>query len=596
MAAPIESVRHSTAHLMAAAVLELFPGTKLGVGPVVPNGFYYDFETPKPLVANDLARIEKRMREIIKRKEDFRREEMKLDDAITFFRERTQEYKVALLTDLKTKGTTAVAADESQDLDIKKPEVASVYWTGKFVDLCRGPHVSSTGELGVFKLTKLAGAYWRGDQRNAQLTRVYGLAFRTQAEMDEHVKNLELAAERDHRKLGKELELFTFSDEVGPGLPLFYPKGARLRRSIEEFVGALQEARGYEAIWIPHITKGDLYATSGHLEKYDALFPPMALPGEAEYYLKPMNCPHFMMLYRSLPKSYRDLPVRYVSTTTNYRYEKSGELTGLTRVRALTQDDCHVFCTPDQIETEIDLMLDMIAATYRAFQFKNFEVRVSVRDPRALQKYIGDAATWDGSEKTLEKLVNARGWKYGVDQGEAAFYGPKLDFKAKDVLGREWQLSTIQLDMNLPARFRLEYVDSDGQRKRPVVIHRAILGSTERFLGILIEHFGGAFPTWLAPVHAAIVPVSEKFAAATKKLVALLKKEGIRVEEYDARERVGANIRRAIMMKVPYMLVVGDKEKSLKNLTVRIRGEKAEKRMTLPSFVKRVKSEIEKRK
>src|SRR3990167_3426120 len=484
----LHAMRHSTAHVLAAAVSELYPDVKLGVGPVVEDGFFYDMLLQKPLTEEDLGTIEKKMAEIIKCGEEFRREEMPIDDAIKFFKQMKQDFKVELLTALKEKGTTFIRPEEAGDVG-GSADKASVYWTGKFVDLCRGPHVKNAKEIGAFKLTKIAGAYWRGDEKNPQMQRVYGLAFANQKELEVRLKMLEEAKKRDHRKLGKDLELFTIIDEIGPGLPLFYPRGAVLRRTVEDFIIEMQEKRGYEPIWIPHITKGKLYEISGHLEKYDAMYPPMELEGETSYYLKPMNCPHFMMLYKSVPHSYRELPVRYVCTTTNYRYEKSGELSGLTRVRSLTQDDCHVFATSEQIEKEVGLMLDMIEETYKVFGFNDFHVRVSIRDIKTPEKYIGDSDVWEKSEKILEGLIKNRNWKYDIGEGEAAFYGPELDFIFKDVIGRPWQLSTVQLDMNLPQRFGLEYVDTDGTKKQPVVIHRAILCSTERFLGILIEHY-----------------------------------------------------------------------------------------------------------
>ncbi|MEK7606799.1 MAG: threonine--tRNA ligase [Patescibacteria group bacterium] len=589
---PIETIRHSTAHLLASAVLELFPGTKLGVGPVIENGFFYDLDTPNPLSPQDLLKIEKRMKEIIKRKEPFTRNEMKLDEAIEFFSERKQDYKVSLLKDLKERGTTAIKPDEAQDLAAEKPNVAGIYTTGKFVDLCRGPHVTTTGDLGAFKLTKIAGAYWRGNEKNKMLTRVYGVAFTTADELNNHLTMLEEAKKRDHRKIGEDLELFTIVDEVGAGLPLFYPKGALVRRLIEGLINELQEAKGYTPIWVPHITKENLYKISGHLEKYDAMYPPMSLKDEANYYLKPMNCPHFMMLYKSKPHSYRELPLRWTCTTTVYRYEKSGELSGLTRVRALTQDDCHVFTTPAGIEGEIKIMLDLIGKVYKIFGFKDFWVRISTHDPANKEKYIGDPAVWKESEAALQKLISGRGWKYEVGVGEAAFYGPKLDFMIKDALGRQWQLSTIQLDMNLPGRFNLEYTDADGGKKQPVVIHRAILGSTERFLGILIEHLAGAFPVWLSPVQASIIPVGKAHAKPCGKLHKMLLKAGIRSEFEPSNDTVGYKIRQAEKQKIPYMLVVGDKEAKLSKLSVRLRGKKANKTMTPKSFITLVQKQI----
>ncbi len=547
----LENIRHSLAHLLAAAVLKKFPDTKLGIGPVIENGFYYDFLLPQALTPEDLKEFEKTMRNLVNQKLPFSGKEVSTAEAKKLFKD--QPFKLDLIKEF------------SKD---KKP--MTVYSTGEvFMDLCRGGHVENTSEINAesFKLDKLAGAYWRGDEKKPQLQRIYGLAFSSKKELEDYVKMREEAIKRDHRKLSKDLELFSIIDEIGPGLPLFYPKGALLRRLVENYIIELQEQRGYEPIWIPHITKGELYKISGHLDKYDAMYPPMKLNNEADYYLKPMNCPHFMMLYKTLPHSYRELPIRWTSTTTNYRYEKSGELSGLTRVRSLTQDDCHVFARPDQIAGEINLMLDMIAEVYEKFGFKDFWIRISTRDPKDKTKYIGDPKIWEESESTLTKLIEKRGWKHEIGVGEAAFYGPKLDFIFKDVLGREWQLSTIQLDMNLPERFELEYVGEDGKKERPVVIHRAILGSTERFLGILIEHFGGAFPFWLAPVQIKIVPIAERHIAYAKKVAEQLK--GYRVEIAEENETMGKKIRAAEMQKVPYVLIMGDEEEKSKTVSLR---------------------------
>lgn len=549
--ATLDEIRHSLAHLLAAAVLKKYPDTKLGIGPVIENGFYYDFLFSQPITDADLKDFQKDMRYLVNKKLNFTGEKLTSDKAREMFKD--QPFKVELIEEF---------SKDSKEL--------TAYHTGDvFTDLCRGGHVENTGQInaGSFKLTHLAGAYWRGSEKNPMLTRIYGLAFATEKEVDDYLKMMEEAKKRDHRKLGKELGLFTIIDEIGSGLPLFYPKGAILRRLVENYIIEQQEKRGYVPIWIPHITKGKLYEISGHLQKYDAMYPPMELKDEDAYYLKPMNCPHFMMLYNTLPHSYRELPIRYTATTTNYRYEKSGELTGLTRVRALTQDDCHVFARPDQIESEINLMLDMINEAYKAFGFTDFWVRISTHDPENKEKYIGDKEIWAESEAALEKLIKSRGWKHEIGVGEAAFYGPKLDFILKDVLGREWQLSTIQLDMNLPKRFNLEYADTDGTKKQPVVIHRAILGSTERFLAILIEHFGGAFPLWLAPVQVAVIPVSEKHNEYAKTVAE--KMDGFRVQISEENETLGKKIRAAEMMKIPYVLVVGDKEIEESSVNVR---------------------------
>jgi len=593
---PIEIRRHSAAHLMAAAVHHLFPEAKFGVGPTVEHGFYYDIDLGRPVTPEDLAAITKEMRSLIGQNPAFVREEVPLEEAIKLFGELGQTYKIELLNDLKTKGTTRVSNEEAQDVDPQNVGTVTLYRTGEFTDLCRGPHVAEAKDIGDgWKLTKVAGAYWRGKETNPQMQRIYGLCFENAEELSAFETLLLEAEKRDHRKLGKDLGLYSIIDEIGPGLPLFYPKGAMLRRTVENYIQETQERRGYEPIWIPHITKSRLYEISGHLQKYDAMYPPMQLPGEDAYYLKPMNCPHFMMLYRTLPHSYRELPVRWTCTTTNYRYEKSGELSGLTRVRSLTQDDCHVFCRPDQIADEVNLMLDMISEVYQTFGFKNFWVRVSTHDPANREKYIGDPQIWNESEKALEKLIEGRGWSFAIGVGEAAFYGPKLDFMAKDVLGREWQLSTIQLDMNLPERFELEYVDTDGQKKRPVVIHRAVLGSTERFLGILIEHFAGDFPLWLAPVQIIILPVADRHHDFAHGLKRELDGLGLRVSVDESTESVGKKIRLAEHFKYPMMLVVGDKESAGDELSVRRRGVKEQIVIKKTDFIQQVLNEIKTR-
>jgi len=579
----LDHIRHSLAHLLAAAVLKEFPDAKLGVGPTIENGFYYDFLLPRAITPDDLKAFEKTMRGFVNKKLAFTGREVTPAEAKKLFAD--QPFKLDLIKDFTGDGEAG-----------KEKEKLTVYETGApgeapiFMDLCRGGHVENTSEIPAdgFKLDKIAGAYWRGDEKNQQLQRIYGVAFESKEALKKYLLMLEEAKKRDHRKLGKELQLFTIIDEIGPGLPLFYPKGAILRRTLENYITELQEKRGYVPIWIPHITKSELYKISGHLDKYDAMYPPMDLKDEAKYYLKPMNCPHFMMLYKTNPHSYRELPVRYTCTTTNYRYEKSGELSGLTRVRALTQDDCHVFLRPDQIEQEINLMLDMIAEVYKTFGFDDFWVRISTRNP---ESYIGDLKIWEDSEAILTDLITKRGWKHDIGVGEAAFYGPKLDFIFKDVIGRDWQLSTIQLDMNLPQRFELEYIDENSEKQRPVVIHRAILGSTERFLGILIEHFAGRFPVWLAPVQAAILPVSDKFADYGKKTYDTLIEAGIRTELADANESLGKRIREAEMMKIPYIIVVGEKEEGGNTVNVRDRkGE--EKEIPLAEFIKKIAGEI----
>lgn len=573
-------IRHSLAHIMAQAVLEEFPEARLGTGPALENGFYYDFELPRAITDADLKIIQKRMKKIIGRGEVFEKYVVPIAEAKKKLKESGQTLKIEIVESLEERGVTDV----------------SFYKTGEgFEDLCEGPHVENTKEIPIdaFKLDKFSAAYWRADENRESMQRIYGIAFESKDELVEFQKMREEAKKRNHRKLGKELELFTIIDEVGAGLPLFYPKGTILRRLVENLIEELQEKRGYLPIWIPHITKSKLYEISGHLDKYDAMYPPMHLDKEEDYYLKPMNCPHFMMLYKTQHHSYRDLPLRYVSTTTNYRYEKSGELTGLTRVRSLTQDDCHVFTTPELIGAEINLMLDMIEEVYTIFGFTDFYVSISTRDPEDKEKYIGEDAAWDAMETTLKGLIKDRKWQHEIVSGEAAFYGPKLDFMFKDVLGREWQLSTIQLDMNLPERFELEYVNEDGTKQTPVVIHRAILGSVERFLGILIEHFGGAFPTWLAPIQVQVLPIAEPHEDYATAVVAQLRGKGIRAEVvHSGSETLNKRIRTAEKLKIPYMLVVGDKEAAAESVAVRSYKTKEQTIEVVDAFITRLGEEI----
>lgn len=571
----IEEMRHSLAHLLAMSVLEKDPGAKLAIGPVIENGFYYDFEfspdfTPTP---DDLKGFEKSMKKLIGKKLPFEGREISTDEARKLFA--GQPYKLELIDELEKAG-----------------EKITAYSSGNFTDLCRGGHIENTGEINpdAFALTRIAGAYWRGDEKNKMLTRIYGLAFQTKEELESYIAAQEEAKKRDHRKLGKELEIFTIVDDIGPGLPLFYPNGAILRRLVERYIEEEQEKRGYEPIWIPHITKGRLYEISGHLDKYDAMYSPMKADDD-DYYLKPMNCPHFMMLYKTKPHSYRELPLRYTSTTTNYRYEKSGELSGLTRVRSLTQDDCHVFCESAQIENEIRLMLEMIGGVYKKFGLNDFWVRISLRDPNNKSKYLGSDEVWEKAESALKNVVKTTGWKYKEEEGEAAFYGPKLDFVFKDVLGRDWQLSTIQLDFNLPERFGLEYTDTNGKPARPVVIHRAILGSTERFLGIMIEHFGGAFPTWLSPVQTKILPIGESHKEYARETLAVLRKDGVRAELDESDESLGKKIRNAKTMKIPYLLVIGDNETKNKTVTAESRDNGKLGEQKIEDFIALIKKE-----
>lgn len=591
-----EIMRHSAAHVMATAIQELWPDTKFGVGPVIENGFYYDVDLEHKLTPQDLAKIEKRMKKIISRNEEFVREEMPIDDAIKLFRDMGQTYKVELLEDIKSRGTTSVRVEEAAELDAEKPDVASIYRTGKFTDLCRGPHVKSSKEIGVFRLRSVAGAYWRGDENNPMLQRVYGVAFLKENELEEYLKMLEEAEKRDHRKLGAELDLFTFSPLVGSGLPMFTPRGTLIRKELVDFVQTLQIPYGYTPVCIPHITKTDLYATSGHLEKFDDdLFYVRSKKTDDEFVLKPMNCPHHTQIYASQMRSYRDLPIRYSEVTAVYRDENTGQLQGLSRVRSITQDDAHVFCRPDQIEQEVSAIYDVVEKFYGAFGMP-LRVRLSTHDPENMDAYLGSDKVWENSVEVLKKLLEKIGAKYEFCVGEAAFYGPKIDFMAVDAIGREWQLATIQLDFNLPERFELEYMGEDGEKHRPVMIHRAILGAVERFLGVLIEHYAGAFPVWLSPVQVEIIPVGKDHWETAKKLHERLSDEGIRSHYDELRETVGNKIRKSAKMKIPYVIVVGEKEKKLKDVNVRVRGEDKEKSMKLDKFIGRVKDIIENRK
>ncbi len=592
----VDKQRHSAAHILAAAVMELYPEAKLGVGPAIENGFYYDIAVTTPITTQDLAKIEKRMRKIIQRNEEFRREEMSIDEAIKFFQERNQDFKVELLKDLKEKGTTSMSEEEQQDAGGSADE-ASVYWTGDFVDLCRGPHMERSKEIGgAFKLTKVAGAYWRGDADNEMLQRIYGLLFETQEELDAHLKMLEEADKRDHRKLGQELDLFCFSPLVGSGLPMFTERGCVLREELEKFVTSLQEPFGYKRVRIPHIAKTDLYKTSGHWDKFeDDLFHVRSKKTDSEFVLKPMNCPHHTQIFASQPRSYRDLPIKMAEVTMVYRDENTGQLQGLSRVRSITQDDAHVFCTMEQVEEEVRIVQNVISDFYAAFEMP-LRVRLSVRDPENPGAYLGGDDVWNRSEELLKQALKNDGIEdYEIGIGEAAFYGPKLDFIAKDAIGREWQLATCQLDFNLPERFKLEYTGEDGEKHQPVMIHRAVLGSKERFIAILIEHFAGAFPAWLAPTQVQLIPVGKDHHEACDKLRDQLEEAGLRVGYDQVRETVGYQIRKAEKMKVPYMLVIGDKEKTLKNLNVRIRGQENEQKMALKKFIAYVTENIAKR-
>jgi threonyl-tRNA synthetase len=593
---PIETRRHSAAHVMAAAIKRLFPEAKFGVGPALDNGFYYDLDIGRAVTPEDLEKIAAEMKKIVKENPSFEREEMGIDEAIAMFKKLDQPYKVELLTDLKTKGTTKLSAEESGDLDVKNVSTVTVFRTGDFVDLCRGPHVDHAKEIGVWKLNKIAGAYWRGNAENPQMQRIYGLCFATKDELFAYETMMSEAEKRDHRKLGAELDLFTFSPLVGSGLPLFTPRGVLLRQMLVDFVWDLMKPYGYDRVWIPHLAKSDLYKTSGHWDKFeDDLFHVSSKKTDEQFVLKPMNCPHHTQIYASKPRSYRDLPLRYSEVTTVYRDENTGQLQGLSRVRSITQDDAHVFCRPDQIKAEAMAMYKIIEGFYAAFQMP-LRVRLSVRDPEHPEKYLGSDAVWNQAEQTLADLMKDAGREVEIGEGEAAFYGPKLDFISKDAIGREWQLATIQLDFNQPERFGLEYTNAEGEKDRPVMIHRAILGSVERFLGILIEHYAGAFPFWLAPEQVRVLPVADRHQDFADALARDLSAQGFRTEVDRSAETVGKKIRNAESGKVPVMLVVGDKEAEGGELTVRRRGNKEQEMITKDALIESLLAEnIERR-
>ena len=564
-------MRHSAAHILAAAITEIYPSVKLGVGPVVENGFFYDILLDETISEDVLPKIEKKMKHIIKRNDAFVREEMSIKEAIKLFKELGQDFKVELLTDLKEKGTTKISEEELQDVG-DKPDVASIYRTGSFTDLCRGPHVEKSRGIGAFKLTKVSGAYWRGDQENAQMQRIYGVAFATKEELDAYLHMIEEAKKRDHRKLGKELGLFVFSDLVGSGLPLWTPKGTAVRNVLDEFVWILRKQYGYQKVTIPHITKKDLYETSGHWAKFEEnLFKINTREGH-EFAMKPMNCPHHTQIYDSEKRSYRDLPQRYAETTMVYRDEQTGELAGLTRVRSITQDDAHVFCRESQVKEEAFKIWDIVHTFYKAFGF-DLKLHLSIHDPNNMDAYMGTLTDWDGYVETFKSWLSEKNAEYVVDVGEAAFYGPKIDFIATDSIGREWQVATIQVDRSMPENFDLTCVNEKGEDERIVMLHAAIMGSIERFMGVLIEHVAGVFPFWLAPVQIRVIAVSEDYNTFAHELVGKLKESDVRADVDDSDEKVGKKIRAAAMNKIPWSIVVGEKEVGGADFKVNVFGQ-----------------------
>lgn len=569
---------HSSAHLMAEALQELYPGIKFGIGPAIENGFYYDVDPGEgvSIKESDFPAIEKKMMELIAAKEEIQRKSIAKADAIKMFSERDENYKVELISELED-GTI------------------TTYTQGSFTDLCRGPHLPNTSYIKAVKILSAAGAYWRGDEKRPQLTRLYGITFPKKKMLDEYLEMLEEAKKRDHRKIGKELQLFAFSQNVGAGLPLWLPKGTQLRLRLEDFLKKIQREFDYEQVITPHIGSKQLYVTSGHYAKYGKdSFQPIHTPEEnEEFLLKPMNCPHHCEIYKAFPRSYKDLPLRLAEFGTVYRYEQSGELHGLTRVRGFTQDDAHIFCTPDQVKAEFLKVMDIIFIIFNALEFENFEAQISLRDPENKEKYIGSDENWEKAERAIVEACEKKGLKARVELGEAAFYGPKLDFMVKDALGRRWQLGTIQVDYNLPERFELEYTGSDNQKHRPVMIHRAPFGSMERFVAVLIEHTAGKFPLWLTPTQVMVLPVSEKFNEYAYSVVKELKKLDIRAEVDDRNEKMGRKIRDNELKRIPYLLIVGEKEAENEEVSVRKQGEGDKGTVKLTTFAAEINREVE---
>ena len=567
---------HSSAHLMAEALQELFPGTKFGIGPAIENGFYYDVDPETPIKDSDFPAIEAKMLELVARKESIKRESISKEDAIKMFGDRGETYKTELIGELAD-GTI------------------TTYTQGNFTDLCRGPHLPNTSYIKAVKILSVAGAYWRGDEKRKQLVRLYGITFPKKKMLDEYLALLEEAKKRDHRKLGKELELFTFSQAVGQGLPLWLPRGTQLRMRLEDFLKRIQKRYGYQQVITPHIGQKELYITSGHYAKYGKdSFQPIHTPQDGEeFLLKPMNCPHHCEIFKAFPRSYKDLPIHFAEFGTVYRYEQSGELHGLTRVRGFTQDDAHLFCRPDQLKDEFLKVMDIIFIIFKALDFENFEAQISLRDPNNKEKYIGSDENWDKAERAIVEACQEKGLKAKVELGEAAFYGPKLDFMVKDAIGRRWQLGTIQVDYNLPERFELEYTGDDNKKHRPVMIHRAPFGSMERFVAVLIEHTGGKFPLWLTPDQVVIMPISEKFNEYAYKVSSILEDQDIRVLVDDRNEKIGRKIRDNELKRIPYMLVVGEKEAENDEVSVRKQGEGDKGSMNITTFASLLNAEVE---
>jgi threonyl-tRNA synthetase len=570
----LDILRHSTAHLMAQAVQSLFPGTQVTIGPTIEDGFYYDFKRDQPFTAEELEKIETRMEEIAKSNLKVVREEMPKSQAIELFRKMGEDYKVAILKDIPE-------------------ETVSLYRQGDWVDLCRGPHVPSTKALRAFKLTGIAGAYWRGDEKNEMLQRIYGTAWATKEALKEHLRRLEEAKKRDHRKLGQELGLFMVSDAIGPGLPLWLPKGALVRSILERYIVDLERSLGYQHVNTPQLARVDLYKRSGHWDHFkDNMYPPMEFENKEQLVLRPMNCPHHIMIYKHELHSYRDLPIRLAELGTMYRYERSGALSGLSRVRAMTLNDAHIFCLPEQIQSEAVGVLRLIERVYRDFGFKDYWFRLSLRNPKDKANFVDNDAMWDKAESCLREALREVGVPYKEATGEAAYYGPKIDVQLNDVLGHSETLSTVQLDFYLPERFELEYVDKDGQYKRPVMIHRGVISTMERMMAFLIEHYAGNFPLWLAPVQLKVVTVTDQQLDYARRVASELKEAGWRVEVDERNEKLGYKIREAQLAKIPYAVVIGDKEVQSQTVAARRRGGENLAPMSVSAFIERVKAEM----
>jgi threonyl-tRNA synthetase len=564
---PIQRMRHSAAHVLAEAVQDLFPGARFAIGPAIEDGFYYDMQLPRPLTPEDLPAIEERMRASVAAKHPFVHSEWPHEKALEYFREHDQPYKVELIEDLPG-------------------ETVGIEVQGPFLDLCRGQHVENTGEIGPFKLMRVAGAYWRGDENRPMLQRVYGTAWDSQEELDAYLERLEEAKKRDHRRLGRELELFMNSEEVGAGLPLWLPKGATVRRLLEDYIVALEKRQGYQHVYTPNLAKLELYKTSGHWQHYhDTMYPPMEMESGEELVLRPMNCPHHIQIYKAKMRSYRDLPIRIAELGTMYRLEKSGELAGLSRVRAMTLNDAHIFCTPDQMLPEFVKVVQLIQEVYAVMGFERYSYRLSLRDPNDKQKFVENEEMWRSSEEALRQALDSLGLEYYESIGDAAFYGPKLDVQVANTLGKDETISTVQLDFTLPERFDLEYIGEDGLPHRPVMIHRGVLSTMERFMAFLIENYAGNFPVWLAPVQAVVIPIADRHLEYAEQVAERLRAAGLRVEVDARSERMNAKVRDAQLQKVPYMLVVGDKEAAAEAVSLRLRTNENIGAVPLEEFI-----------